>query len=78
VIAFLTCFKKLLLLSDAKFLDDFAIPVDIPHLDIFKATAPLTNQEHERTAGGDIFFLQFQVLGKVVDAIGKHGYLRFL
>ena len=57
------------LFSESEFFDQLAVPLEIGLAHIGEQTLSFTDQLHQTTVGGEIFFIGLQVLGNTVDPL---------
>lgn len=65
------------LLTQAKLLDDCAIPLHIRLSQIVQQVAPATHQLQQALAGVEVFFVLFEVPGQILNPGGQEGNLHF-
>ena len=72
-----SCSGPVFLTTDAKFLDQRTVLVDVVAFQVFKQTFPFSNH-HDEAATGSMVLLEFvEMLGKAFDTVGKKCDLTF-
>ena len=62
-------------MTEAKLIDDLAIPLQIRRFQILQQSPPLADLHQETAPAGVIFFMRFKMLGELVDRFGEQGDL---
>jgi hypothetical protein len=63
--------------SDAEFLDDASVAVDVLLLQVIEKAPPLTDDLQQAAAAVMIFLVNLEMLGQIGEPLGKNRYLDF-